>query len=203
MVDCLDSLTAPGTKALPWQFEEDFYFQNVLVFLAQNNIKGGIKVPATVLNGLAFFTLDFKWIRCFFFLTSFPFLPLSQLISSHQMDWIVAILSTAQYHKATFSGTGSSFVWMPAATFYLHHSQENHSCLRIGSTCCHCCRPGSRALTLSTRRQNSGVASDVGRKYLYILSFCLCADHSMSVQWAANRMWVMATVLFWEGRQGG
>lgn len=31
----------------------------------------------------------------------------------------------------------------PAATLYLHHSQRNHSCFRIGSTCCHCCQPGS------------------------------------------------------------
>lgn len=39
----------------------------------------------------------------------------------------------------------SSFMRAPTATLYLHHSQRNHSCFRIGSTCCHCCQPGSVA----------------------------------------------------------
>lgn len=38
---------------------------------------------------------------------------------------------------------GSSFMSVPAAALYLHYSQKSHSCFRIGSTCCHCCPPGS------------------------------------------------------------
>lgn len=48
-----------------------------------------------------------------------------------------------------------------------------------------------RALTLSTGRWKTGVASDAGRKYLYILSFCLCVNYSVSEWGITNGMWVM------------
>lgn len=199
MVVCLDSLAAPGATALPRYFEwEDFSLQNVLVFLAQNNIIGrkpsSTELHMTVLTDLVFCFALFQTEQVFIFQ------PLGQIVSAHQLDQIVAILSAARYHKAAFKGNWL-FIYVSACCHILFTlltekpfmSQNWFHMLPLLPAWQYC-----RALTLSAGRPKTGVASDAGCKYLYILSFCLCANCSVSEQGIANGMWVMGLFYFEE-----
>lgn len=125
-----DSLIAPG----PQPGNSNFSFYSKMSLLSFFEIPCRDCVSEVT---LAFFFI--RPIRCLFFI-----LNRLKPITSSQLEQIVAILTAAaHYHRAAFRANWL-FIYVSACCHTLFTPlTETHSCFRIGSTCCHCCRTGS------------------------------------------------------------